>query len=68
MAAESTSKEEEGDLEHDRQTLDEEVEWPFFQTLTLALPIPASLHHRPSLIPQVTVEPLFSQHRDKRGE
>ena len=59
MSAESTAEEEEGELEHNWQTLDKEVEWPFFKTIQLALAIPASLWHGSSRVPYVTVEPLF---------
>ena len=66
--AQSTGEEEEGDLEHKRETLDEEVEGPFLQSVALALTVSATLDHRPTGMSQVPVEPLFAQHRDERGK
>ena len=66
--AQSTREEEESGLEHDRETLDEEVEGPFLQPVALALTVSATLDHRPARMPQVPVEPLLAQHRDERGE
>ena len=68
MFAQSTGEEEEGDLEHDQETLDEEVEGPFLESVALALTVPATLDHRPTRMPQVAVEPLFAQHRDESGK
>ena len=68
MPAESTGEKEEGDLEHHRETLDEEVQWPFLQPIAFALTISASLDHRPARILQVSIQPLLAQHRDERGE
>jgi hypothetical protein len=66
--AQPTGEEEEGDLEHDWETLDEEMEGPFLQSIALALTVSATLDHRPARMPQVPVEPLFAQHCDERGE
>ena len=68
MFAQSTGEEEEGDLEHDQETLDEEVEGPFLESVALALTVSATLDHRPTGMSQVPVEPLFAQHRDERGK
>ena len=68
MFAQSTGEEEKGDLEHDRETLDEEMEGPFLQSVELALTVSATLDHRPTRMSQVPVEPLFAQHRDERGK
>jgi len=65
VSAESTSKEEEGHLKHDRKALNEEVEWPLLESITFVLTVSTTLDHRPTRIPQVTVEPLFPQHCDK---
>ena len=59
VSTQSTGKEEEGDLEHDGETLDKKVEWPFIETLTPALTVSTSLHHRSSCVSQVAVEPLL---------
>jgi hypothetical protein len=66
--AQSTSEEEEGNLEHHRETLDEEMEGPLLESIALALTVSATLDHRPARIPQVPVEPLLAQHRDECGE
>ena len=68
MFAQPTGEEEEGGLEHKRETLDEEVEGPFLQSVELALTVSATFDHRPTGMSQVPVEPLFAQHRDERGE
>ena len=52
-------------MEHHRETLDEEVQRPFLQPITFSLAISATLNHRPARIPQVSVQPLFPQHRDE---
>ena len=67
MSAEPTGQEEEGYLEHDRKAFDEEVEWPFLESITLALMVSASLNHRPARMLQVPVQPLFSRHGNKCG-
>ena len=66
--AQSTGEEEERDLEHHRETLDEEVEGPLLEPIALPLTVSATLDHRPASIPQVPVEPLLAQHRDECGE
>ena len=68
MATETTGEKEEGDLEHHRQTLDEEVQWPFLQSIAFALTVSASLDNRPTRILQVSIQPLLAQHRDECGE
>ena len=68
MSAEPTSEEEESNLEHNRKALDEEVERPLLESIALALTVSTTLDHRPARVPQVTVEPLFAQHRGERGE
>jgi hypothetical protein len=68
VSAESTSEEEEGNLEHHWKALNEGVEWPFLEPIAFALAVSATLDHRPARVPQVPVEPLFSQHRDECGE
>ena len=68
MSAESAGEEEEGDLEHHWKTLDEEVQWPFLQSIAFALTVSATLDHRPARIPQVSIQPLLAQHGDECGE
>jgi len=68
VTAESAGEEEEGDLEHQWKTLDEEVQWPFLESITFALAVTTTLDHRPARIPQVPVEPLLSQHGNECGE
>jgi len=55
-------EEEEGNLEHEQKTLNEEIEGPLLESIALALTISAMLNHRPSCVPQVPVEPLLAQH------
>ena len=66
--AESTGKEEKDDLEHRRETLDEEVQRPFLEPIPFALMVSAALDHRSARIPQVLVQPLFPQHGDECGQ
>ena len=68
MLAESTRKEEEGNLEHDRKNLNEEVERPLLKSIVFSLTVSATLDHRPTRIPQVSVKPLLPQHRNERGK
>jgi len=68
VSTETGGEKEEGDLEHHRGTLDEEVQWPFLQPIAFALTISASLDHRPARILQVSIQPLLAQHGDERGE
>jgi len=68
MLAQSASKEKEGNLEHERETLNEEMEGPLLESIAFALTITATLDHRPASIPQVPVEPLLAQHRGECGE
>ena len=39
LSAESTGEEEEGNLEHQRKTLDERIEWPFLEPVAFALTV-----------------------------
>ena len=66
--AQSASEEEERNLEHDRETLDEEMEGPLLQSITLPLTVSATLDRRPACVPQIPVEPLLAQHRDECGK
>ena len=66
--AQSASEEEKGSLEHDRETFNEEMEGPLLEPITFALPISTSLNRRPACMPQVSVEPLFTQHCDECGK
>jgi len=68
MPTESTSKEEEGNLEYQRKALDEEVEPPFFKPIEFALTLLATLGHRPARIAQVPAQPLLPQHGGECGE
>jgi len=68
VSAKSGSEEEEGSLEHERKALDKEMKGPLLESIALALTVSATLDHRPSRVPQVPVEPLFTQHRDECGE
>jgi hypothetical protein len=45
VSAESTSKEEESDLEHDWKALNEEVERPLLESIEFALAVSATLNH-----------------------
>ena len=45
VPAESTGEQEEGHLEHHRETLDEELQWPFLQPITFSLAVSATLDH-----------------------
>ena len=67
MSAKSRS-EEEGNLEHEQETLDKEVEGPLLESIALALTVSAMLDRRPACIPQITIKPLLPQHCDKCGE
>ena len=44
------------------------MEWPPLEPVTLALTVSAALDCRPARMPQVPVQPLFSEHRDECGE
>ena len=44
------------------------MEWPFLESVALALTVSASLDHRPARIPQVSIQPLLAQHCDECGE
>jgi len=68
VLAQSTSEEEEGNLEHDWETLDEEMEGPLPRSIALPLTVSATLDRRPACVPQIPVEPLLSQHCDECGE
>jgi len=68
VLAQSANEEEERSLEHDREALDEETEWPLLQSIALPLTVSTFLNRRPTSIPQVSVEPLLSQHRDECGK
>ena len=50
VLAQSTSEEEERDLEHNRETLDEEMEGPLLQSIALPLTVSATLNRRPASI------------------
>ena len=45
VLTEAKGEKEEGDLEHHRETLDEEVQWPFLQPIAFSLAVSASLNH-----------------------
>lgn len=66
--AESKREKKESDLEHDRETLNEEMETPLLESITFALTISATFNHRPARIAQVAIQPLLSQHREERSE
>ena len=68
VSTQSTSKEEEGDLEHHHETLDKEVEWPLLQPIAFALTVPTMLNHRPTRVPQVSIQPLLPQHGNECSE
>jgi len=68
VLAQSAGEEEERSLEHEREALDEEMEGPLLQPIALPLTICAALDRRAAGIPEVTVEPLLSQHRDECGK
>ena len=44
------------------------MQWPFLQPIAFSLTVSASLDHRPTRIPQVSVQPLLAQHRDECGK
>jgi len=68
VLAQSAGEEEECNLEHDREALDEEMEGPLLQSIALPLTVSAAFDLRPASTPQVPVEPLLSQHRGKCGK
>jgi len=68
VLAQSTSEEQEGSLEHDREALDEEMEGPLLESITLPLTVSAAFDRRPAGVPEVPVKPLLSQHRDECGK
>ena len=68
MPTKPGSEEEEGNLEHERKTLNEEMEGPLLESIALALTVSATLDHRPSCVPQVAIEPLLAQHCNECGE
>ena len=55
-------------MEHERETLDEEMEGPLLESVALSLTVSATLDHRPARIPEVPVEPLLAQHCDECSE
>ena len=65
MSGKSTGEEEQGYLEHYRETFDDRMKWPFIEAAVFALSIPATLDHDASSVSEVTVEPLFLEHCDK---
>ena len=68
VLAQPAGEEEEGNLEHDREALDEEVEGPLLQSIALPLTICGALDRRPAGVPEVPIEPLLSQHCDECGK
>ena len=64
----STGEEKKGDLEHDGETLYEQVEWPPLEAVIFALAVTAAFDHRSTCVPEVPVQPLFAQHRDERRQ
>ena len=68
VLAQSAGEEEERSLEHDWEALDEEMQGPLLQSIALPLTVCATLDHRPAGIPEVSVEPLLSQHRNECGK
>ena len=67
VSAKATGEEEESDLKHNRKTLYKQVERPFLEPIAFALTVSTTLDHRTSSMPQVSVQPLLSQHRDESG-
>ena len=68
MFVESECKKEEGNLEHNWEALNKEVEAPLLESIAFVLTVSAMFNHRTTCILQVAVEPLFAQHREERGE
>ena len=69
VVGEGIAKEEETGLEHHGQAFHDEVEMPGVHSVHLALSISAAVDDRSThLRLRITFEPLFAQHRDKRGE
>ena len=60
--------EKEGEKEHHWESLDKEAKWQFLKPIALALAVSIALNHRPSIVVQVSGQPLFPQHRDECGE
>ena len=69
VVGEGITKEEESTLEHEGQAFHNEVEVPGVHSVHLALSIPTAVNDRSTLLHlRIAVEPLFTQHRDERGE
>ena len=56
------------ELKHHREALDGEAEVPLLETVQLPLSVPTLVGSRTSTVPEVQVDPLLSEHREKRGE
>jgi len=68
MTTESRSKEEEGNLKDHWKTLNEVMQMPFLEPIEFALTVSTSFDRRSACMPQVTIKPLFPEHRDECGE
>ena len=55
VPTEAAGEEKKCDLEHHRETLDEQVEWPFGEPVALPLTISATVDHGSSGVPQVSI-------------
>ena len=53
---------------HDRQTLDDQPEWPFLETIELALAVTAPFDRRSTGVAEVPIQPLLAQHRNERDQ
>lgn len=65
VPTEAASKEKEGDPKHHRKAPDEQVERPFLEPIVFPLTVSATLNHRPTSMPQVSIQPRLSQHGDE---
>ena len=68
VSRQAAGEEKKGDLEHDWKTLDEQPKWPSLEAFEFALAIATALNRRSTSVPEVYVQPLFAQHRDKRSQ
>ena len=69
VVGKSIAEEEKGNLEHQGQRFHDKVEAPGIHSVDLALPMPTTIDKGSTHLDLgIAVEPLFSQHGDKRCE
>ena len=55
-------------MEHHWKTFDGDAEVPLFKPIQLALLVPTLVGSGTSAVPEITADPLPSEHREKRSE